>query len=269
MKNLIYQNYTGNLGNPEIFSKTLFKEYADCIGADYRFDLDPNIASKHSNVNFYFEFLNFMFDDSFLEYDNVMIVDMDVYPVNGLTESIFDEFASTGKEFGICTEPFQGKLRETVTVGAGINKANDEKWNQVIAKTYGKQMPRDKDNNLKVYNAGMVLVSKQGMLTAREKFAPFQHYINTVRGIGLGKFYAADQNYFHSQMVIHGNYAELDNGWNGYVHYIRGPLGDITPIHDGRTKNSKFVHIQLSGASSFDDSKLYRITNLPMEKWML
>ena len=61
----------------------------------------------------------------------------------------------------------------------------------------------------------------------------------------------------------------MDRGWNDYVHYVRGPLGITTPIHDPRDADTKFVHIQLSGADMFDADKLDRITNLPQGQWEL
>ena len=269
MRNLIYQVYGGKMGGPEKHSSRLLTEYAVRIGAEYRLDIDKPVASKTCDVEYYFEWLNFMLDDTFLEYDNLLIIDMDIYPVDNLTKDIFKDFIETGKEFGVCTEPFQGKMRKSVTVGGGINAENDEKWNKVVAKRYGKQMPRDANGDLIAYNAGMVLVSKAGVLKARNKFEKFQTYISAMRNAGLPRFYTVDQNYFHCQMVIHGDYAELDNGWNGYIHYVRGPLGEITPIHDGRTDKPKFVHIQLSGGSNYNNDKIDRITNLQIDGWLL
>ena len=110
MKNLIYQVWAGEMRPGCRYSEKLFREYAEKIGADYRLDISPNIASKHVRKDgMYFEWLNPMFDDSFLEYDKVCVIDLDVFPVENLTTNIFDEPI---KDFGICTEPFQGKYRE-------------------------------------------------------------------------------------------------------------------------------------------------------------
>ncbi len=90
MKNLIFQVWSGNLRPGCEYSKELFENYADQIGAEYRLDVDPNIASQVCEYNMYYEWLNFMLDDSFLEYDNVMLVDMDVFPIEGIKENIFE-----------------------------------------------------------------------------------------------------------------------------------------------------------------------------------
>ena len=81
MKNLIYQVWAGELRPGCNYSQKLFKKYAKNINADYRLDIDPNIASKICDFPMYFEWLNPILDDSFLEYDNVLVVDMDVFPV--------------------------------------------------------------------------------------------------------------------------------------------------------------------------------------------
>tara|TARA_R110000822_G_scaffold101565_3_gene227765 strand:- start:7520 stop:8341 length:822 start_codon:yes stop_codon:yes gene_type:complete len=267
MKNLIYQVWSGNLRPGCEYSKELFEKYADRIGAKYRLDIDPNIASQVCEYNMYYEWLNFMLDDSFLEYDNVMLVDMDVFPIEGLKDNIFEEFASYKKDIGICTEPFQGKYRASTTIGGGINNQNDEAWTDAVRRYYNKVMPRDTDRYVKIYNAGMVMISKGGMIKARERFDSFQGYINKMKSYRLPKFYQSDQMYIHAMAVAHTDYVEMHNGWNGYVHYTRGPLGEKEPIHDGRTAESKMVHIQLSGADFFNRDQLWKITNTPLKEW--
>ena len=262
-KNLIYQVWAGDLRAGCKHSEKLFRAYAERIGADYRLDIDPDIAGKTCDVPMYFEWLNPMIDDSFLEYDKVLVVDMDIFPaVNA--DNIFEEDV---KDVGICTEPFQGEYRASTTIGGHINKINDERWAAYCKSVYQVELPRDYLNNLKVYNAGMVLFTKEGLIKCKEKFTSFQRYINTIRGANIGRFYTVDQNYFHAMMCKHLDYTELSNDWNCYVHYIRGPLGDEEPIHDGRGDFPQFVHIQLSGADYFSDSTLDSITNDPITTW--
>lgn len=268
MKNLIYQVWAGKLRPGCEYSAMLVKEYAARIGADYRLDIDPNIASSTCDVPMYFEWLNPMLDDTFLEYDNVAVLDLDVYPVDGLTESIFDECA--GYDCGICTEPFQGEYRASTTIGGHINSQNDEAWAKVVKKLYNVDLPRDSKGYLKVFNAGVVVFSRESLEIARKNFIPFQQYINDMRKAKLGRFYTVDQNYFHVMMCKYYNYVELQKGWNSYIHYIRGPLSKTTPIHDGRPVSAnRLVHIQLSNADYFENEKLYNITNKPMSQWNL
>lgn len=271
MKNLIYQVWAGKLRPGCEYSSKLVKEYADRIGADYRLDIDPMIASSKCDVPMYFEWLNPLLDDSFLEYDNVAVLDLDVFPIDGLDEDIFQ--VSLGYDCGICTEPFQGKYRASTTIGGHINSANDDAWAKIVKRLYDVDLPCDKDGYVKVYNAGVVVFSKEALKIARRSFIPFQQYINDMRKAGLGRFYTVDQNYFHVMMCKYYNYVEMHRGWNSYVHYVRGPLSDKTPVYDGRPTGAngktRLVHIQLSSADYFEDQKLYDITNKPMSEWNL
>ena len=86
MKNLIYQYWQGPL-KPGVQSSTkLMKAYAEKIGAEYRFDHNIQIASKTCNVPIYYEPANPLVDSSFDEYDNVALIDIDVFPVENLEE---------------------------------------------------------------------------------------------------------------------------------------------------------------------------------------
>ena len=105
MRSLIYQCWTGPMRSGSLASKSNMEEYAKRIGADYRFDKDPDVAVKTCDVPIYYEpaipWINLA---EFAEYDKVMIVDMDVFAVEGLTENIFE--VPVG-DVGICTEPLR------------------------------------------------------------------------------------------------------------------------------------------------------------------
>ena len=166
------------------------------------------------------------------------------------------------------TNPAANPPRTKVkTIGKNINKKSDERWARAVESKYGATMPRDADGYLKVYNAGMVMFTNKGMQLAREKFVPFQEYMDYIRACGLGRFYSVDQNYFHAMMVTHSEYTEMDNGWNNYVHGVRGPLASQDPVNDSRNELTKFVHIQLSGADYFNNEQLYNITNSARSEW--
>ena len=91
MKNIIYQYWQGNLKPGVVYSTELMKKYADKIGAEYRFDHNKIIAGKKVNVPIYYEPANPLVDDSFDEYDNVALIDIDVYPKDNLEENLFDQ----------------------------------------------------------------------------------------------------------------------------------------------------------------------------------
>ena len=263
-KNLIYQVWAGSLSEEAKVSSKLMKEYADRIGAEYLLDLNPNIASKMCDVPMYFEWLNPILDDRFLKYNKVLSVDLDVFPVKNLKEDIFKEDVG---DIGACTEPFQGKLRASVTIGGHINRENDEKWASVVKQNWGIILPRDQDYNLKVYNAGMVVFTKEGIKKAKN-WMPFQEYINFMRNKGFGRFYTVDQNYFHLMVCANSDidFKEMHNGWNSQIHYVRGPLSITGKINDERKIDTKFVHVLMTGLK-WNEQSLYEIVNLPQSKW--
>lgn len=265
MTNLIYQVWTGDLTEECRVSSKLMKQYAERIGAEYILDLNPNIASQLCDVPKYFEWLNPIIDDRFLKYDRILTVDLDVFPIDGLVENIFSVDIS---DIGICVERFQGKSRASVTVGGCINKQNDETWANAVTSKWGGSLPRDIEGHLKVYNAGVVLFTRQGIVKAK-KWVPFQQYIDYIRSCGMGRFYWVDQNYIHAMLCSDPNikYTEMHNGWNSQVHYIRGPLtSEYGPINNERDNETKFVHVQMSGMV-WTEKSLYQVVNYPIKQW--
>ena len=104
MKNIIYQYWKGPMKPGVVSSTRLMKEYADRIGAEYRFDHNIEIASKTVNVPIYYEPANPLVDNSFDQYDNVALIDIDIFPTENLKD---DLFMLNGEDAGICTEPKQ------------------------------------------------------------------------------------------------------------------------------------------------------------------
>ena len=132
-------------------------------------------------------------------------------------------------------------------------------------------MPRTSKGLLKVYNSGVVMYSNAGLKAAKEKFVPFQEYVNLINSHReVGSFYTSDQSYLHAMLFVSGiKYVELDNGWNSFIHYANTKKSNGPYVNDTRTKNTKFVHIQLSGADHRDEDTHWRITNLPQSEWNL
>ena len=83
--NLIIQVWIGK-SNPMVdFSTKLVKEYAETIGADYKFFTHHVWDSEYASQ---FQVLH-MFDLD--EYDTIVSIDCDIYPRRDLDESIFDD----------------------------------------------------------------------------------------------------------------------------------------------------------------------------------
>ena len=53
---------------------------------------------------------------------------------------------------------------------------------------------------------------------------------------------------------------------NAELHYVRGPLSLTEPIHDPRNKETKFVHVQMTG-HQWNKEDLDTVVNKPQSKW--
>lgn len=236
------------------------RAYAERIGADYLFEHNPRFVTNLGPYSPHYGSFKPIYDDSFHGYDNVLFADTDVFAVDGLTESIFDNFNS---DIGICTEPDQPQLR--IKTAGRITSAGDKKWAGVVAAKWGINVPRTANGLVKVYNSGVVVYSRAGLLKARQQFIPFAEYVAAINAAGLPKFYTSDQSYIHLMMNTL-DWVELDNDWNRYIHYVK-QVDEPMCLNDSRTETTKFVHIQLRSADHWDADTHYRITNLPQSEW--
>ncbi len=100
--NIILQHYTGKLGELEELSRASISKYAESVGAEYqllqgnlfRQNLTPPCQKLHM--------LNEKFDD----YDNVVMVDIDMFLRKGVSENIFEV-----EGIGMCTD-YQSSLKK-------------------------------------------------------------------------------------------------------------------------------------------------------------
>ena len=265
MKNLIYQYWDGPVRESVRAGVNSMKKYADRIGAEYIFEDNPRYIRdrRFGNYSAHYGAFKPVFESPYNEYDNVLFADTDVFPVDGLTENIFEGFNS---HIGICTEPFQPKQR-LITLGR-ITSQSDNKWANMVEDKWGVKMPRTKERLIKVYNTGVVLYSNKGMEHARKNWVKFDEYVNLVKRSGLDSFYTCDQPYLHAMMfVTNMDVIELDNNWNSYVHGTRDKNQPKRRIVDHRTPETKFVHCQFPGADNMNEEQLLRVVNLPRDQW--
>jgi len=236
------------------------RAYAERIGAEYLFEHNPRFVTRFGSRSHFYGTFKPIYDESFHEYDNVLYADTDVFAIDGLTESIFEGF---DHDIGICQEADQPELR--LKTAGMITSAGDEKWAKLVDSKWGVKVPRTESGLVKVYNAGVVLFSNAGLLRAKERFMPFDEYVNTIKSSGLHAFYTDDQPYLHL-MLDRMDWVEMDGGWNSYIHYAR--QGNKPRfMNDTRTENTKFVHVQFAGADHHDADTHYRIVNLPQDEW--
>lgn len=267
MKNLIYQYWDGHVRESVHAGVRAMKAYADRVGADYLFEDNPQyIKSKGLNFGSYsphYGAFKPVFEPQFRKYDNILFCDTDVFPVNNLSQNIFEGFKA---HIGICTEPFQPKQR-TITLGR-ITSESDKKWANLIKDKYNTDVPKTEEDLVKVYNTGVVLYSAEGMTHARENWVPFKSYVDLIKRSDLDSFYTCDQPYLHAMMFVSKmKILEMDNGWNSYVHGTRDKLQPKRRIIDWRNETTKFVHCQFPGADDMTEEQLLRVVNLPREQW--
>ena len=257
--NLIYQFWSGKVPFYARESSKAIKAYADMVGAEYRFDDNPKPLNVPNA-----EYLNCfrpLLDESFLKYDKVLFLDMDIFPREGIAENIFDVPV---KGIGICEEPQQPDLRETAS--GPINSKADNAWAKILKTRWNIDHPRDEKGRCRVFNSGVVMYTREGIEQAKKHFIDFKQYTHAMAG--LNRFYALDQNYLNANLFSDKiDWTIMSTDWNTQIHYIGDPNLKPRPIYDVRNENTKFVHIQLRGRDQLTTEKIYDITNKPISEW--
>lgn len=193
------------------------------------------------------------------------LVDIDVFPIEGLTDNLFDQIGDA--DATICSEPKQPYFRQIYNV-AGITNENDVKWATLLRMIWGVKYSFDDKSRPMVYNTGVVVISKTGLQKMKKTWPKFQEYIDAMRTAGLPKFYTLFQDYFSA--FIHRSdftFSSMDNGWNSYMHKIGSHPN--AKIGDNRTTNTKLVHVMFRTADDWPEDVLWRVTNKPIEEWNL
>lgn len=263
MKCVIYQFWEGSITPGNQAGVDLMKEYADRIGVDYVFELNPSwpknapwSRSGLGKYNPHYGAFKPIYDKAYDNYDYILFCDTDVVPRNK-SENIFNEMLPN-VEIGICEEHMQPDLRSQHSVGGGINSQNDLKWHNTIAQYYGNVMPKDSKGRHRVFNSGCVVYSKNGRKKAQEVFVDFREYITLMAKTGMPIFYQGDQNYLNA-MLPRFNWSIMDYKWNSQMFFKPGTSGDNRPVSDYTDKNTNFIHVQLRGADHFTMHKLKEV----------
>lgn len=262
MKCVIYQFWEGSITSGNQAGVDLMKEYADRIGVDYVFELNPSWPksapwprSGLGRYNPHYGAFKPIYDKAYDDYDYILFCDTDVVPRNK-SENIFHEMLPN-VEIGICEEHMQPDLRSQYSFG-GISSQNDLKWHNVIADHYGNVMPKDSKGRHRVFNSGCVVYSKSGRKKAQEIFVDFREYIALMARTGMPSFYQGDQNYLNA-MLPQFNWSIMNYKWNSQIFFKPGTSGDNRPISDYTDNNTNFIHVQLRGADHYTMDKLKEV----------
>ena len=267
MKNVIYQFWDGNKRQSVDAGVKAMKKYADYIGADHVFEDNPQWI-KGLGMNFgsytpHYGAFKPLWSKKYREYDNILFCDTDIFPVDGITDNIFEEFDG---ELSICEETWQPKQR-TITKGR-ITSQQDNLWAKTVEEAYGFDVPRTEEGLIKVYNTGVVLYSQAGATHAREKWTKFKEYIDLIRTKPLDSFYTSDQGYLHAMMFATGMKIHFMNPkWNSFIHGTRDINHADRYIVDHRKPDTCFVHAMFPGADDMNEEQLLRIVNNDPSEW--
>jgi hypothetical protein len=237
MKTLIYQFWIGQRPPYSLVSEKLFRAYGERIGADYLFADQP--IGRMCLHKRYFGALRPIFDASLHIYDGVLFVDMDVIPVDGVTENIFDEIRG---DLMMAEETDQPLLRKSMV--GNINSENDHKWASAIKRRYGTDVPRTADGLPKVFNSGVVLYSGDGLSKLQSELPRILLYQMYMARHRLPRFYMLDQNYLGAFLAHKSiDFQKLDSKWNSQVTSVSTQEGG-RELFDYRTPQTRFIHMQ-------------------------
>ena len=261
MKNLIYQYWIGpSMEKCAEYGLECRKAYANKIGAEYVFERNPKFFNGKCSEPAAFNSFQPVFNEEFHDYDAVLTLYTDIFPVDGIEENIFE---SDLAEMNICEEVHMPALKKQ-TGGYQVQ----EQWSKEVEKYYGVTLPKNSDGLYKIYNGGLAIYTKEGMRKGKELMKPIQPFMDHFRPKFGRKLFWRDQAYVHAMFVASGlTTKELDVKWNTQIHWKPNTNGPKRPVIDIRNEDTKFIHLQLSGSSGWDKQKIWEAVNLPVSMW--
>ena len=245
MKNLIYQYFIpyNKSGEKPIWvdlGMNSAKKYADKINCEYMY-YDKKYLNATLNV---FESFRLIFDKTFDEYDNILLLDIDM--LIRTEENIFDiEFEDIAMvhEYGARNRPPVpgASFDETFwrnyfyDLNRGVISYAKKYLNPNFVWKKSKLYPKDP---MVIYNGGFQLWSKEGRLKARKLFKRNGHdHFKQITGKG--------ETPYLNMMLIHHKFkvTELPIEWNklNFQWKEDGDLGKITHYNDV-VKNKMIEH---------------------------
>jgi lipopolysaccharide biosynthesis glycosyltransferase len=266
VKNLVYQYWLGIPGVAVEHGVHNMEQYAKRIGAEYQFKRNPTWANQYTDIPQYYNAFEVIWNPVFEEYDNILFADTDIFAVQDLSESIFDQDIA---DIGVCREEHKEISRSK---GEGLfTSKHDKLWNSYLKNKYKVDMPLNDNGDMKIFNSGVVVYTRKGREKARKRFVKFREYTDLMAATSLPRFYRLDQNYLHANMIIADmDITEMYNGWNTQIHYTGDAKQDPRPIFDGRDDRvAKLCHVQLRNADNQDGDWHHTIVNKPKSEWRL
>ncbi len=188
VKTLIYQFWKGEIPGYAKLSRRLFRDYADRHGADHFFEENPTFfTGKYAE---YYHALRPVWDEDLLGYDRVIYIDADVFPK---ADASADIFTLPVNHIGMVEELAQPELRKGRK--SPIRHSNDMRWAAFGSAFFHSTPPRLADRSPRVFNSGVIVYTREGMMAARQRFPDIKTYVMAMRLAILPRFYRLDQNY--------------------------------------------------------------------------
>ena len=235
------------------YGKEVMEAYAKDVGAEYRFDMNPTFIAKRSPHPSHMSALRPIFDEEFHSYDKVLYIDCDIFPVYTCDQNIFDEPVN---EIGICEEKHMPALRV-------LNpQCQDDKWDRTVKELYGKSLPRNEQGLVRVFNTGLVMYTREGMIKAKANFEDMRVFVSKFQPRFNRPLYYRDQSYLPVMLEVGDiDYTIMDTKWNSQIHWKPNTHGPNRPIIDMRTADTQFVHVQLTGSGEWSRDKIWKAVN--------
>jgi len=198
MKTLVYQYFDRELPVWAKISKERFEAYARMHGADYEFKNALNYTG-----NPYFEHLELVYDQRFLDYDRILYVDMDVIPEN-LETNIFERPVN---DVGLIAEKLYDGMSE---IPFFVTKFAQSNYKKCLRK-FGLPEYKTSSGSEVIFNSGVILWTRNGLIKARKHFMDWKVWFDGIRDHNL----KLDQPFINSQLTKF-DVTELPLIWNCY-----------------------------------------------------
>lgn len=247
MKTLIYQFWKGEIPAYARLSRRLFRDYADRHGADHFFEENPTFfTGKYAE---YYHALRPVWDEDLLGYDRVIYIDADVFPK---ADASADLFTLPVNHIGMVEELAQPELRKGRK--SPIRHGNDMRWAAFGSAFFHSTPPRLADRSPRVFNSGVIVYTREGMMAARQHFPDIKAYVMAMRLAILPRFYRLDQNYLGIACFRAGmKFTPLEQRWNRILE--QGDIGEDYRAREAKP-DTAFVHWQVRNRREIEERQI-------------
>lgn len=247
-------------------SSSRFQAYARHIGADYICDRIKLNIYKDNYYDLWYNWLTPIFDKKYQEYDRILLVEMDVFPSSENLDNIFyEDISSVGMVREFKNSYYTHNMEYDMDV---LAQANLEGWNFHLHKKIGKSLPRDEKGRLKLYNSGVILLTRSAIkkLYGNLNKEDIREFIKEIYTLNLlmDTYFTKPNFFLHYNFVRLGiDITPLNDAWN----YQRA---DYDLYTNKSLLSPKFLHLRTAHKHRLTEEFLEKhIANLYMDKLVI